>query len=164
MTLQSSGAISISQMRDEYGLSNPISMSNFYGKNGLPTSGAISFSNFYGKSNYLDTQTVTVGSGTLSSITYYGRQTSPLNFGTISDGTSNVYGGTAITGLHWNGTQNYLFLQFSATVANSGWTTMYIGSNAFTRASAFYSTNLFRWTTGNPFPAVGSQVAVNWAA
>ena len=52
MVLQTSGAISIAQMRDEYQLGNPISMNQFYGKPGIQGSGVISFGDFYGKSNF----------------------------------------------------------------------------------------------------------------
>lgn len=56
MGLQSSGAISLSQIAGEFGGSKPHSLSEYYrgGSNvtsnntGVPTSGAISFSNFYG--------------------------------------------------------------------------------------------------------------------
>lgn len=60
MTLQSSGAISLSQVQTEFGGANPISMSEYYagganvpgatsGVNGaVPASGAISMSKFYG--------------------------------------------------------------------------------------------------------------------
>ena len=50
MTLQASGSISSSQIQTEFGGSNPISMSQYYGlDSGVPTSGPIKFSNFYGK-------------------------------------------------------------------------------------------------------------------
>jgi hypothetical protein len=50
MTLQASGSISSSQIQTEFGGSNPISMSQYYGlDSGIPTSGPIKFSNFYGK-------------------------------------------------------------------------------------------------------------------
>ena len=51
MTLPGSGSISIAQMRDEYGMGNPVSMNQFYGKPGIQGSGALSFSNFHGQSN-----------------------------------------------------------------------------------------------------------------
>ena len=51
MTLQSSGAISLSDIQTEFGGSNPTSLSEYYGAaTGVPASGAISFSDFYGTS------------------------------------------------------------------------------------------------------------------
>lgn len=53
MTLQSSGAISLANVQAEFGGSNPISISEYYGAaSGVPSSGTISLSNFYGKSAY----------------------------------------------------------------------------------------------------------------
>jgi hypothetical protein len=51
MTLPVSGnSISSSQIQTEFGGSNPIRMSQYYGlDSGIPTSGSIKFSNFYGK-------------------------------------------------------------------------------------------------------------------
>ena len=61
MTLQSSGAISLSNIAAEMGGSTPHSLSEYYKGGGLvgnhsnnpnvPTSGTISFSNFYGANN-----------------------------------------------------------------------------------------------------------------
>ena len=61
MTLQSSGAISLSNIASEMGGSTPHSLSEYYKGGGLvgnhsnnpnvPTSGTISFSNFYGANN-----------------------------------------------------------------------------------------------------------------
>jgi len=50
MALQSSGAISLSEIQTEFGGENPISISEYYGEGTLPASGEISFSNFYGQS------------------------------------------------------------------------------------------------------------------
>ena len=50
MTLQTTGSIKSSQIQTEFGGSNPISISQYYGlDSGIPTSGPIKFSNFYGK-------------------------------------------------------------------------------------------------------------------
>ena len=51
MALQSSGAISLSDIQTEFGGSNPISLSEYYGSDTVPASGAISFDDFYGTSN-----------------------------------------------------------------------------------------------------------------
>lgn len=67
MTLQTSGAISFSDLQTEFGGSNPISLSEYYaggayvpggttGTNGaVPSSGTISMSQFYGTSNVVVT-------------------------------------------------------------------------------------------------------------
>ena len=51
MALQSSGAISLSDIQTEFGGSNPISISEYYGSDTVPSSGAIDFSDFYGTSD-----------------------------------------------------------------------------------------------------------------
>jgi hypothetical protein len=51
MALQTSGAISLLDIQNEFGGSNPISLSEYYGAaSGIPASGAISIGNFYGAS------------------------------------------------------------------------------------------------------------------
>jgi len=51
MALQTSGPISLLNVQNEFGGSNPISISEYYGvASGVPTSGTISLSDFYGKS------------------------------------------------------------------------------------------------------------------
>ena len=50
MALQSSGPISLLNIQDELGGSNPISLSEYYGSaTGVPASGTLSLSTFYGK-------------------------------------------------------------------------------------------------------------------
>ena len=51
MPLQSSGAISLNDIANEFGGSTPHSISEYYGAaSGIPSSGQISFSQFYGAS------------------------------------------------------------------------------------------------------------------
>ena len=51
MALQTSGAISLNDIQTEFGGSNPISLSEYYGADsGIPASGAISIGDFYGAS------------------------------------------------------------------------------------------------------------------
>ena len=51
MALQTSGAISLADIQTEFGGSNPISLSEYYGvASGVPASGTISIGDFYGKS------------------------------------------------------------------------------------------------------------------
>jgi|SaaInlStandDraft_4_1057021.scaffolds.fasta_scaffold18948_3 hypothetical protein len=51
MALQTSGAISLANIQTEFGGSNPISLSEYYGKDTVPSSGAISIGDFYGTSD-----------------------------------------------------------------------------------------------------------------
>jgi hypothetical protein len=53
MTLQTSGAISLSDVATEFEDTSPTSMDEFYGYDSLPESGEISMLQFYGKSNSL---------------------------------------------------------------------------------------------------------------
>jgi hypothetical protein len=67
MALQSSGAISMSQIKDEFGGTGSHALSEYralagLGVSGIPASGAISFSQFHGKSNQVTTS-VWVSSG-----------------------------------------------------------------------------------------------------
>lgn len=166
MTLPSSGPLAISQMRDEYALSNPVAMSHFYGKNGLPSSGALSFGGFYGKSNYLDQQIVTVAGWKEFGIQNYGFATGK---GSISDGTSNLYSGITITKLHHEtfGLDAFIFFTVSSNVTNSGWTSMVINGTTYLRSSAnFSSSKEWRWSipyTTYPFgTTTGAQITVTW--
>ena len=53
MALQTSGPISLLNVQNEFGGSNPIGMNEYYGADsGVPTSGAIGLNAFYGKSSY----------------------------------------------------------------------------------------------------------------
>tara|TARA_Y100000289_G_scaffold43404_1_gene43162 strand:+ start:1134 stop:1769 length:636 start_codon:yes stop_codon:yes gene_type:complete len=76
MTMQSSGAISLSQIQTEFGGSNPVSMNEYYvgganvssnigafNPNGIPSSGSISFNDFYGASGCAETWSATVNPG-----------------------------------------------------------------------------------------------------
>ena len=51
MVLQSSGAISLNDIQNEFGGTNPIGINEYYSAaSGIPSSGLISFNQFYGKS------------------------------------------------------------------------------------------------------------------
>lgn len=79
MALQTSGAISLADIQTEFGGSNPISISEYYGAaSGIPTSGTISISDFYGASN-LSTMSTT-------------------NYMRLSSSGNSVYGSYSVTG------------------------------------------------------------------
>ena len=199
MTLPTSGPLTLADIQTEFGGSNPISLSEYYsggayvpagtsGTNGaVPSSGAISIWNFYGTSAVLDTQTITSGStstGTDPFFNWYGyKGTGSPTFGSISDGTSNIYAGATINGIYFYeegsvGAGGYyirdVILVINGTQSNSGWTTMTIGSTSFTRASAGFSTSggvsTWTWSLSIPNPAVSgspgpfsSTTIVTWA-
>lgn len=135
MTLQTSGAITLANIQTEFGGTDPISFSEYYaggtyvpsgtsGTNGaVPTSGAISFFNFYGTSDVLDIQTVVAGSYTGGAYgPFYTGKYSTV--GSVSDGTSNIYGGAAITNFYLTTAATNLILVIAGVVSNSGWTTL----------------------------------------
>lgn len=78
MTLQSSGAISLSDIQTEFGGSSPTSLSEYYRggsnvintsvNNSIPTSGAISLTDFYGTQNVLASSFTRIGTAGNASI------------------------------------------------------------------------------------------------
>jgi hypothetical protein len=170
MALQSSGAISLSQIQSEWGGSNPISLSEYYRNSlpsgrtnygSIPTSGAISMSNFYGtnaaSANW--TATVTIGAFTAGKISVFGYNAG--TYGSISDTTINTFGNRTITAVFWNGTSAGIVIPGAP---NSGWTRFIIHSTSFYRTQATNfnsSTGQFLWTTTtNPFAAISGTRTV----
>lgn len=86
MTLQTSGAISLLDIANEFGGSTPHAINEYYGAAaGIPSSGTISFDQFYGKSN--------VVADYYPSISYSGGTAnySVGAFGNILDGNLSTY-------------------------------------------------------------------------
>lgn len=83
MALQTTGAISLSQIQTEFGGANPVSMSEYYrggtyvesgatSTTSIPTSGSISMNDFYGGTNPTGTTfTMSEGSWGSSNVGYY---------------------------------------------------------------------------------------------
>lgn len=67
MTLQSSGTISLLDLQNEYGGSNPIGMSEYYRGGGLVQSG------FYVKGSFIALNSGVPSSGTISLGDFYGQ-------------------------------------------------------------------------------------------
>lgn len=98
----------------------------------------MAFSEWYGASSNVDSQTVTVGLYNSGTTVYY-RGFSPAT-GSISDGTCNFKSGANILILHYAefnvfGTSKTIHFQLEGWHANSGFTTMTIGSTAYARSS-----------------------------
>ena len=134
-------------------------------------------------SNNLDSQAVTVGNHSQAFAGGSGLPANTSNYrgffdntydtdGSISDGTSNLYSGASIVELYytWNTVYgvSYLALRIDGgSLANSGWTTLTVGTTAFQRTAATYNGNSsgdtqWTWTTSgdltgaqNPFAASG---------
>lgn len=90
---------------------------------------------------FLDTQTVT--SGVIGGV---GERTWGYisgSLGSISDGTSNIYGGAAILGIYYDQPSGASYLRISGIQSNSGWSTMACVQSGITlnRASAVFSTS-----------------------
>lgn len=174
MALQTSGAISFSQIQTALGGSNPIGINEYYGVGSLPSSGAISLNQFYGQSAFIDSQTVTVGYQPASQYTpaLYGFDGWFWNKGSCSDGTSNIYAGGNIASLNWHSSGNIQFGMHGIR-ANSGWTTMNVNGLNFPRAYASYATSgsgsggktFWNWSTGtNSYgTVVGATKTVTWS-
>lgn len=98
----------------------------------------------------LDTQTVTTGSTGSGNPNFDRRRGFDSGVqGSISDGTSNIFGGAAITKFYWDETTiTYVLAITGAT--NSGWTQVTIdGTKVLTRASATFSAGTWTWATSD---------------
>ena len=108
MTLQSSGAISLSNIAGEFGGSTPHSLSEYYrggglvqshsGTSGIPSPGTISFSQFYGK-----TATAPIDNNISFTVQFFTTGSGKMVFnnyganGSMSDGSVVTNNGTALT-------------------------------------------------------------------
>ena len=129
--------------------------------------GAVLMAGAGGAGSILDLQSMVVGtSGTTPNQTW-GYLQSPAQ-GSMTDGTSNIYGGAQIVGLRGFESSGQITLVIAGNgLANSGWENVRIvGSDTFVRASASYSTNgtntFWTWASGT-FPTSGT-VAVEFTA
>jgi hypothetical protein len=196
MPLQTTGAISLGNIQTEFGGVNPISISEYVkGGSYVPntTTNAtikdsllnMKFSDYYGGSviNILDSQVVHVGylevpttsEGITTYAYYYGYGGIPTPVsGSISDGTSNLYGGASILQISssWN-YETTLQFRVNGAVSNSGWNNMIIEGVAYSRASASFTSGgnstwtwnlgIIPWDGARPFAAsVGTNSTVTW--
>lgn len=106
----------------------------------------------------VDTQTVTTGA--VGSVEFLDRARGYAlgEFGSIVDGTSNIYGGAQITALSWNenggGGEQFYYLRIVGA-SNSGWTTLTINTKVLYRADGTFGSNgNWSWPT---LDTTGSQ-------
>jgi len=157
MALQTSGSISISQIKAEVGgtssslrsLSNtagksaPDGMQEFYGYSGAPT--------------YNYNSNMQVGSGQFySSIAYgYANNSSIHVFGTFGFLYPANFNSQALDALYWQGNKIYFYF----TISKPTWTTLLIGGTNFGGSSGWTSVHSKLWTystSTNPFGTSGS--------
>lgn len=114
----------------------------------------------------LDIQTITTGAigAAIDQDRERGYDAPPAGFGSIVDGTSNIYGGATIGYFKWveNGGLPYYALYIGGAT-NSGWTQVDIGGvKTLTRASAIFNVaGIWAWNTsdtaaGQAFGAAGT--------
>ena len=175
MALQSSGAISLSQIQSEWGGSNPISLSEYYlgslptgrtNYGSIPSSGEIQMSDFYGTNSAVAnwTTTVTIGSFQIIKSFIYGYSNLTISYGALSDSTIDTYGNRAVRTLSWSGT---VFTFVTASAPNSGWTRIKVHNTNFFRNQANYSTSggtaTWSWAaTTNPWGATSGTRVVTF--
>lgn len=85
--------------------------------------------------------------------------------GSISPTTSAIYS-AAVNGMYHDESAGVVQLAIAGLHANSGWTTITIGSTAFARADATYfqsgGDTYWEWAHSNVFGAAGATKSVIW--
>jgi hypothetical protein len=172
MALPSSGAISLNQMHTEVGGTSGTTVglndSDVRGLISKASGAQMSFNEWYGASATSNwSATVTVGLSNVFKIWNYGYYVGDFvtsGFGSVTDSTVDNYSGASLRRIAWSATA-MLNLQISGNNANSGWSTLTIGSTTFSRGSALYSyvssSNYSQWLwtsiSTNPFGASGTK-------
>jgi hypothetical protein len=115
-----------------------------------------------GSGGALDIQTVTTGNDGDPIDFNQQRGFSYGSFGSIVDGTSNIYSGALINRLLWREDLGVYVFELNGSNANSGWTTLTIvgnGTVALTRASAsYYNSGVSTQWTWSTSDNVSAQV------
>ena len=161
MALQTSGAISFSQIASHFGGSGSHSLSEYHalagkGVSGIPSSGTISFSHFYGKSNQVTTSVwvssgyntsswvriQTRGGGGSVNDTYGHYRYNFDNNGWIAFYSGTAYGGPAQSGYRSN---HYSFSSF--TVGNYRFSRGGYDSAASPKSTRYHGLNIDEYQT-----------------
>ena len=162
MALQTSGAISFSQIASHFGGSGSHSLSEYRalagkGVSGIPSSGTISFSHFYGKSNQVITSVWVPSGYNSTSWQYWKNVYSP----STAPGSAWVWG--TELGYSWIDINSSIGLGFSGyqavSIGGSG-TTGYGGGYQFRRSTHRYTSRSgrYRWYAFNVYRSVTTWV------
>ena len=177
MALQQSGTISLSDIQNEFGGSNPISLSEYYRSAlvpnfpptiNIPVSGTISFDDFYGAEATQTSTAITVDSFYLGDNKFYTgyvdyNTTALTTLGSISNpyfGVSGIYNGAPIKSIYQGVPDGVISFSLSTTpLGNSGWTAITIGGTSINRtAFAYFSTS----ASGAAFGATAWQTSAGY--
>jgi hypothetical protein len=172
MALPSSGALSLNQMHTEVGGTSGTTVglndSDVRGLISKASGAQMSFSEWYGAAAASDwSATMTVGYASVFKTYNYGFYVGDFittAFGSVTDSTGDNYSGASLRQLVYSGYASVV-LQIMGNNANSGWSTLTVGSATFSRGSAtyqYYSTGNYSqwaWTsiTSNPFGSSGTK-------
>lgn len=174
MTLPSSGALSLNDIKGEFGGPTSPSLHDYYaggayvpsgtsGTNGpVPTSGQIDINVFHGTSA-AENHTLTAGVTSDKLFSYYGFQTGII--GAFSPGTSAKIGGNTVNICEWV-SSNVILFQVNAIVLQSAFTTLTVPGASYATASATFSSgsgvSTWQWSEStNRFPSNGSNYTVS---
>ena len=158
MAIPGSGAISLNQFHVEAGGSSgtqaSINDSDIRGLIGKSSGATMSFNEWYGASSTVWSTTMTTGQTSNKSGTTTGFDRG--NIGSLSDDTVDFSSGRPCLDLNHQSTGNKVVFRIDSGATNSGFTTMTVGSTAYQRTSATFSSNpasqgIWEWSSGNPF-------------
>lgn len=111
MALPSSGILKWSAIQTEFGGSNPVKLSEYYGKDTLPASGLIKASDFYGTSDTITlTSWGTLGNSNWSVNLTSAANNAATNINVIGSGRQLFLQSEPSGGSAWNGTTSGTFI------------------------------------------------------
>ena len=165
MAVPSSGAISLNDFHTEAGgnanSTCSLNDSDIRGLISKSAGASMNFEEWYGASGTLSVTTMTTGNTSNKGGTSIGFITG--NIGSLSDTTFDV-GNKPILKLVHLSTGNKMNFTLDNQGDNTGFTTMTVGSTAYQRTDAGFSTNnanqaIWEWGSGNPF---SGEIVITW--
>ena len=166
MAVASSGAISLNDFHTEAGGSAnstcTLNDSDIRGLIGKSDGASMNFEEWYGASGTVWSTTMTTGTTSNKSGTFTGFDRG--NFGALSDDTVDFSSGRLCLDLNHESTGNKVVFRIDTGATNAGFTTMTVGSTAYQRTDATFSSNpasqaIWEWGSSNPF---SGEIVITW--